>query len=108
MFRNPFMNFGVPFEVEKYDRLTKYLLDHGFKRGQADRALFVKRDKRSLLVAQVYVDDIIFGSTIDHLTHEFSEEMKREFEMSMVVELNYFLGFQVKQRKERKDGIFIS
>ena len=82
-----------------YDRLTTYLLDHGFKRGQADRTLFVKRDEKSLLVAQVYVDDIVFGSTIDHLAHEFSEEMKREFEMSMVGELNYFLGLQVKQRK---------
>ena len=88
-----------------YDRLTTYLLDHGFKRGQAKRTLFVKRDEESLLVAQVYVDDIVFGSTIDHLAHEFSKEMKREFEMSMVGELNYFLGLQVKQLK---DGIFIS
>ena len=75
-----------------YDRLTTYLLDHGFKRGLVDRTLFVKRDEKSLLVAQVYVDDIVFGSIIDHLAHEFSEEMKREFEMSMVGELNYFLG----------------
>ena len=75
-----------------YDRLTTYLLDHGFKRGQANRTLFVKRDERSLFVAQVYVDDIVFASTIDNLAHEFSEEMKREFEMSMVEELNYFLG----------------
>ena len=88
-----------------YDRLTTYLLDQGFKKGQADQTLFVKRDEKSLLVAQMYVDDIVFGSTIDHLVHEFSEEMKKEFEMSMVGELNYFLGLQVKQRK---DGIFIS
>ena len=51
------------------------------------------------------MDDIVFGFTIDHLAHEFSEEMKQEFEMSMVGELNYFLGLQVKQRE---DGIFIS
>ena len=51
------------------------------------------------------MDDIVFGSTINHIAYEFSEEMKREFEMSMVGELNYFLGLQVKQRK---DGIFIS
>ena len=88
-----------------YDRLTTYLLDHGFKRGQANRTLFVKRDEKSLFVAQVYVDDIVFGSTIAHLTKEFSKEMKREFEMSMVGKLNYFLGLQVKQQK---DGIFIS
>ena len=56
-------------------------------------------------MAYVYVDDIVFGSTIDHLPHEFSEEMKREFEMSMVGELNYFLRLQVKQRE---DEIFIS
>ena len=79
-----------------YDRLTTYLLDHGFKRGQADQTLFVKRDEKSLLVAQVYVDDIVFKSTIDHLAHEFSEEMKMEFEMSMVGKLDYFLGLQVK------------
>ena len=75
-----------------YDRLTTYLLDYGFERGQADRTLFVKRDEKSLLVAQVYVDDIVFGSTIDHLAQEFSEEMKKEFKMSMVGKLNYFLG----------------
>ena len=51
------------------------------------------------------MDDIVLGSTIDHLTQEFSKEMKKEFEMSMVGELNYFLGLQVQQRK---DGIFIS
>ena len=88
-----------------YDRLTTYLVDHGFKRGQVDRTLFVKRDEKSLLVAQVYVDNIVFGSIIDHLAQEFSEEMKREFEISMVEKLNFFLGLQVKQRK---DGIFIS
>ena len=88
-----------------YDRLTTYLVDHGFKSGQADWTFFVKRDEKSLLVAQVYVDNIVFGSIIDHLAQEFSEEMKREFEISMVGELNYFLRLQVK---ERKDGIFIS
>ena len=88
-----------------YDHLTSYLLDHGFKRGQANRTLFIKRDEKSLLVAQVYVNDIVFGSTFDHLAHEFSEEMKRDFEMSMVGKVNYFLGLQVKKRE---DGIFIS
>ena len=59
-----------------YDCLTIYLLDHGFMRGQADQTLFVRTDEKSLLVAQVYVDDIVFGFTIDHLAHEFLEEMK--------------------------------
>ena len=51
------------------------------------------------------MDDIIFESTVDHLAHGFSEEMKREFKISMVGELNYFLWLQVKQRE---DEIFIS
>ena len=80
-----------------YDHLTSYPLDHGFKKGQADQTLFVKQDEKSLLVAQVYVDYIVFGSTIDHLAQKISEEMKNEFEMSMV-----------GGGGEQKDGIFIS
>ena len=48
-----------------YDQLTQYLLDRGFKRRYADRTLFVKNDKDYLLVAQVYVNDIVFRATID-------------------------------------------
>ena len=88
-----------------YDRLTHYLLNRGFKRGYVDRTLFVKNDKDYLFMAQVYVDNIVFGVTIDDRAIEFSEEMKKEFEMSMVRELTFFLGLQVKQKKE---GIFVS
>ncbi|GAA0169912.1 transmembrane signal receptor [Lithospermum erythrorhizon] len=55
--------------------------------------------------AQIYVDDIIFGGMSEQLVQQFVQQMESEFEMSMVGELNYFLGFQVKQMK---DGIFIS
>jgi hypothetical protein len=88
-----------------YERLTTYLLAKGFTRGQADQALFIRNQGTHKLIAQIYVDDIIFGATLDSLAHEFSEEMKQEFEMSMIGELNYFLGLQVKQTTE---GIFIS
>ena len=88
-----------------YDQLTHYLLDRGFKRGYADRTLFVKNDEDYLLVAQVYVDDIVFRATINAQTIEFSEEMKKEFEMSMMGELTFFLSLQIKQKKE---DIFIS
>ena len=56
-------------------------------------------------MAQVYVDDIVFVATIDDWAIEFSEGMKKEFEMSMVGELTFFLGLQVKQKNE---GIFVS
>ena len=75
-----------------YDWFTQYLLDRGFKRGYVNRTLFVKNDEDYLLVAQVYVDDIVFGATFDARAIEFSEEMKKEFEMSIVGELTFFLG----------------
>ena len=88
-----------------YDRLTNYLLDRGFQRGYIDRTLFVKKDENHLLVAQVYVDDIVFRATVDARALKFFKEMKKEFEICMVGELTFFLGLKVKQRK---DGIFIS
>jgi len=88
-----------------YERLTTYLLAKGFTRGQVDRTLFIRNQGTHKHIAQIYVDDSIFGVTLDSLAHEFSKEMKQEFEMSMIGELNYFLGLQVKQTVE---GIFIS
>ena len=58
-----------------------------------------------MIVAQVYVDDIIFGSTKDELAHNFSKLMQAKFEMSMIRELNNFLGLQIHQQEL---GIFIS
>jgi hypothetical protein len=58
-----------------------------------------------LFVCQIYVDDIIFGSTNKSTCEEFSRIMTQKFEMSMMGELKYFLGFQVKQLQE---GTFIS
>ena len=54
---------------------------------------------------QIYVDDIIFGASNDALCEEFAKNMQGEFEMTMMGEFNYFLGLQIKQKK---DGIFIS
>ena len=79
-----------------YDRPTAYLTEHGFKRGSADTTLFIRNDKNSFVVAQIYVDDIVFGATNDSLAHSFADKMKAMFEMSMVGELTYFLGLQVK------------
>ncbi|BBN67330.1 transposable element gene [Prunus dulcis] len=61
--------------------------------------------KRDVLIAQVYVDDIVVGSTSDLHVQEFIHVMISEFEMSLVGELHYFLGLQIKQSH---DGIFVS
>ena len=88
-----------------YDRLTQYLISKNYVRGTIDKTLFVKRDEGNIFVAQIYVDDIIFGSTCELKVKEFIDIMSSEFEMSMVGELNYFLGLQVKQKD---DGMFIT
>ncbi|KAL0550048.1 hypothetical protein IC582_014545 [Cucumis melo] len=70
-----------------------------------DNTLFIKVKNNDMLIVQIYVDDIIFGSTNSSLCEEFFKYMHNEFEMSMMEELSFFLGLQIKQLK---DGIFIS
>jgi hypothetical protein len=70
-----------------------------------DTTLFTKDIDGDLFICQIYVDDIIFGSTNDALSHEFATMMSREFEMSTIGELNFFLGFQIKQMDH---GTFVS
>ena len=81
-----------------YDRLTQCLVLHGFTRGKVKQTLFIKREDDELIVAQVNVDDIIFGSTKDELAHSFSKLMQVEFEMSMIKELTHFLGLRIRQQ----------
>jgi hypothetical protein len=88
-----------------YECLRDFLIANGFKVGKADPTLFTKTIANYLFVCQIYVDDIIFGSTNKSTCEEFSRIMVQKFEMSMMVELKYFLGFQVKQLQE---GTFIS
>ncbi|GJS30150.1 putative ribonuclease H-like domain-containing protein, partial [Tanacetum coccineum] len=88
-----------------YETLSTYLLDNRFQRGKIDKTLFIRRDKGDILLVQVYVDDIIFGSTKKSLCTEFEKMMHKKFQMSSMGELTFFLGMQVKQKE---DGIFIS
>ena len=73
-------------------------MSHGFTKGKADQILFIKREDGELIVAQVYVDDIIFGSTKDELAHGFSKLMQAKFERGMIGELTHFLGFGVFEK----------
>ncbi|CAM8923423.1 unnamed protein product [Rhodiola kirilowii] len=88
-----------------YERLTVFLVNHGYVRGGGDKTLFVKHTRSDFIIAQIYIDDIVFGSNTQKLVDQFVEQMQKEFEMSMVGEMNYFLGLQVIQKD---DGIFIS
>ncbi|GJR36109.1 putative ribonuclease H-like domain-containing protein [Tanacetum coccineum] len=62
-----------------YDTLATYLLSNGFQRGQIDQTLFIKSQKGHILLVQIYVDDIIFGSTKKELCDEFEKLMKDKF-----------------------------
>ncbi|GJR75912.1 putative ribonuclease H-like domain-containing protein, partial [Tanacetum coccineum] len=75
-----------------YETLSTYLLDNRFQRGKIDKNLFIKRDKGDILLVQVYVDDIIFGSTKKSLCTEFEKMMHKKFQMSSMGELTFFLG----------------
>ncbi|GKD30770.1 putative ribonuclease H-like domain-containing protein [Tanacetum coccineum] len=85
-----------------YETLSTYLLDNRFQRGQIDKTLFIKKFKGNILLVQVYVDDIIFGSTKKELCTEFGKLMHKKFQMSSMGELTFFLGLQVTQKD---DGI---
>ncbi|GJX29901.1 putative ribonuclease H-like domain-containing protein [Tanacetum coccineum] len=88
-----------------YATLSTFLLKNGYRRGTIDKTLFLKKDKNDIILVQVYVDDIIFGSTKKSWCDEFEALMKSRFQMSSMGELTFFLGLQVKQKE---DGIFIS
>ncbi|GJX01204.1 putative ribonuclease H-like domain-containing protein [Tanacetum coccineum] len=79
-----------------YETLSTSLLDNGFQRGKIDKTLFIRRDKGDILLVQVYVDDIIFGSTKKSLCTEFEKMTHKKFQMSSMGELTFFLGLQAK------------
>nr|GFA02240.1 retrovirus-related Pol polyprotein from transposon TNT 1-94 [Tanacetum cinerariifolium] len=88
-----------------YARLSTFLLKHHYRRGTINKILFIKKDYRHIILVQVYVDDIIFGSMHKACCDEFEVLIKGEFEMSAMGEMTFFLGLQVKQLP---DGIFFS
>nr|GEV68492.1 retrovirus-related Pol polyprotein from transposon TNT 1-94 [Tanacetum cinerariifolium] len=88
-----------------YDELSTFLLQNHFFKGTIDPTLFKRRFHDDILVVQVYVDDIIFGSSHPRYIQLFSDLMKSRFEMSMMGEMTFFLGLQVNQSP---CGIFIN
>nr|GEV59931.1 hypothetical protein [Tanacetum cinerariifolium] len=88
-----------------YDELSKFLLSKGFTKGSIDLILFITKHKGDILLVQIYVDDIIFGSTNPNLSKRFEKLMHSKFEMSMMGELKFLLGIQIHQSPR---GIFIN
>jgi hypothetical protein len=68
--------------------------------GSVDKTLFTLNHGTDFLLVQIYVDDIIFGGSSHTLVSIFQEILENEFQMSMMGELTFFLGIQVKQMKQ--------
>ncbi|WVZ53876.1 hypothetical protein U9M48_004764 [Paspalum notatum var. saurae] len=87
-----------------YARLKSFLLKSGFVMDSVDKTLFLLSRGGDTLIVQIYIDDIIFGGSSHALVSSFAEQMSREFEMSLMDELQFFLGLQIKQGPE---GTFV-
>jgi hypothetical protein len=87
-----------------YARLKIFLLEHRYVMGSVDKTLFTLDHDTGFLLVQIYVDDIIFGGSSHTLVSRFQEMMESEFQMSMMGELTFLLGIQVKQTKQ---GTFV-
>jgi hypothetical protein len=88
-----------------YSRLDRYLQQEGFRKLSADNNLYIKVTQDSILLIEVYVDDIIFGSNDDRLSQKISKDMHNEFEMSLLRELSFFPVLHICQINQ---VIFIS
>jgi hypothetical protein len=88
-----------------YECLRDFFIENSFRIGKVVSTLFTRKMGKDLFICQIYVDDIIFGSTNKSFCDEFSKIMMDRFEMCMMGVPTFFLGFQIKQAKE---GTFIS
>ncbi|GJX07249.1 retrovirus-related pol polyprotein from transposon TNT 1-94 [Tanacetum coccineum] len=88
-----------------YDELTNFLMSKGFTKGTIDPTMFTIRYGEDILLVQIYVDDIIFGSTNPKYSKRFEKLMHSRFEMSLMGEMKFFLGLQIHQSPR---GIFIN
>ncbi|GJY35154.1 retrovirus-related pol polyprotein from transposon TNT 1-94 [Tanacetum coccineum] len=88
-----------------YDELSNFLVSKGFSKGSIDSTMFITKHGEDILLVQIYVDDIIFGSTNPKLSKRFGKLMHSKFDMSMMGELKFFLGIQIHQSPR---GIFIN
>ncbi|GJQ95582.1 retrovirus-related pol polyprotein from transposon TNT 1-94 [Tanacetum coccineum] len=88
-----------------YDMLSSFIQSQEFSKGVVDPILFTRKAGRDILLVQIYVDDIIFSSTNLAMCDEFAKIMTSKFKMSMMGQMNFFLGLQISQTPR---GIFIN
>lgn len=75
-----------------YERFSQFLVENGYSKGGVNKTLLVKKLENNFVIIQIYVDDIIFCGVPQKMVDLSMEQMKKEFEMSMVGEWTYFMG----------------
>ena len=88
-----------------YNRIDKYFQENNFTKCPHEHALYVKIKDGDILIVCIYVDDLIFTRSNPSMFEEFKKAIIKEFEMTDIGLMSYYLGIEVKQKK---DGIFIS
>lgn len=73
-----------------------FLLKNGHKRVDIDNTLFIKKSGSDVILTQVYINGIIFGSTNEDFSKESVDVISKKFEISMMGELTFFVGLQVR------------
>ena len=85
-----------------YNRIDSYLINNGFSRSSNEPTLYVKTEQGKILMACLYVDDMIYTGNL--MLEDSRTVMKKEFEMTNLGLMKYFLGLEVTQTHK---GIFI-
>lgn len=87
-----------------FSRIEAYFIREGFESSPSEQTLFIKRKGGKILIVSIYVDDLLFTGDDEELLAEFKQSMKREFDMTDLGRMRYFLGIEVVQKS---NGIFI-
>nr|GEW41819.1 copia protein [Tanacetum cinerariifolium] len=90
-----------------YDTLSRFLLDNDFSKGAVNPTLFTQKSSKHILLVQIYVDDIIYASTDPKAYNMFSNEISLKFQMSMMGQMSFFLGYQDTRRSTSGSAQFL-
>ncbi|KAJ9559214.1 hypothetical protein OSB04_013828 [Centaurea solstitialis] len=89
-----------------FSRIETYFIKEGFEKSKNEQTLFIKKNsKGNILIISIYVDDLIYTGDDVVMMQEFKESMQKEFEMSDLGKMRFFLGIEVLQTAQ---GIHIS
>ena len=80
-----------------FSRIEEYFVKNGFEKSQNEETLFLKTENGDTLIVSIYVDDLIYTGSSLKMMDEFKKSMQREFDMTELGKMRYFLGFEVLQ-----------